>query len=48
MRLFYAICTVIFAVASYQIFTDDVSQPIVAVALGVGLGWFFSRSITGD
>jgi hypothetical protein len=48
MRVFYAIYTVIFAAASYQIFTDDVSQPIVAVALGGGLGWFFMRSIIGD
>jgi hypothetical protein len=40
MKVVYAIYTVIFAVASYQVLTDDISQPLVSLALGGGLGWF--------
>lgn len=40
MRIFYVVAIVIFSIASYQMFTDDVDQPILGMALGGGLGWF--------
>lgn len=48
MRLIYAIATVLFAVATYQIFTDDSSQPWVSAALGWGLSWFAISFIEGE
>lgn len=48
MRLFYAVATVLFAIASYQVFTDDLSQPWVSAALGWGLSWFAISTIRGD
>lgn len=48
MRLFYALATVLFAIASYQVFTDDLSQPWVSAALGWGLSWFAISTIRGD
>jgi hypothetical protein len=45
MRIFYVVATVLFAYASYQIHTDDLSQPVVAAALGWGLAWFGLRVI---
>jgi hypothetical protein len=48
MRLIYALVTVLFAVASYQVFTDGFSQPWVSAALGWGLSWFAISTIKGD
>ena len=48
MRLFYAVATALFAIASYQVFTDDLSQPWVSAALGWGLSWFAISTIRGD
>jgi hypothetical protein len=48
MRLFFAAFTVLFAVANYQVLTDEVSQPIVAAALGGGLTWFAFSTIRGE
>lgn len=45
MRFFYLLAATLFAVASYQVFTDDISQPIVSAALGAGLGWFTLSAI---
>lgn len=47
MRLFYAVATVLFAIASYQVFTDDLSQPWVSAALSWGLSWFAISTIIG-
>lgn len=48
MRLFYALATVLFAVASYQVFTDGFSQPWVSAALCWGLSWFAISTIKGE
>jgi hypothetical protein len=48
MRLIYALATVMFAMASYQVFTDGLSQPWVSAALGWGLSWFAISAIKGE
>ena len=48
MRVIYTLVTVLFAVASYQVFTDGFSQPWVAAALGWGLSWFAISAIKGE
>ena len=48
MRLFFAVYTVLFAVASDQVLTDEASQPIIQAALGGGLVWFAFSTIRGE
>jgi hypothetical protein len=48
MRLFFAAYTLLFAIASYQVLTDESQQPIVAAAIGGGLVWFAFSTIRGE
>ena len=48
MRFFYFLAAALFAVASYQVFTGDISQPIVSAALDAGLGWFTLSAIVEE
>ncbi len=48
MKLFYAIAAGVFAAASYQVSSDSLSQPLVSLALGGGMGWFMSLLVFGE
>lgn len=36
------------SLASYQVLTDSIQQPLVSAALGFAVGWFFLLAIIND